>query len=78
MTEYRGYGPEAGVCVTDEEALAYAAGHLEMMPEADRAVLAEWIRCGITASEWVEWFFSGCFVRTELENVDSAKGEIGR
>ena len=62
MSGWRGYGPEYGVWVPDSEVFAYVARHIEDLPKKDRAKLNQMYADGMTAAEWVEWYFSGCFV----------------
>ena len=50
-----GIGPEAGRGVSDQQAYEYAKEHLDDMPEEDKKL-------------FVEFFFSGNWIKTEGES----------
>lgn len=55
MLNYIGFHEYKGVVVPEDEAFEYAKNHLDELSENDK-------------KGFVEWFFSGNFVRKEIEN----------
>ena len=49
------FGTERGVVVPEEQAFDYAKNHLDELSEEDK-------------QEFVDWFFSGNFIKKEIEN----------
>ncbi len=62
---YKGFGAQRGIRVDAEDGLAYAATHMELLSDAERAELRQMVRTGMTAEELEEWYFSGSFCRIE-------------
>lgn len=50
---YIGFTENEGIVVPEEDAFEYAKNHLDEMNERDK-------------QEFVEWFFSGDFIREEI------------